>query len=199
MTRFSGLLSVRSLLFVLWLAFSGLPPAVIAQNASSGHEGVPTRSNADVSFGLLKGLAGTWAGQVTTDPPNPDINGPIQATIRVASGGNVVVHEIAPGGVPEPTMIYVEGDRLTLIHYCEAGNRPRLVARKSANPDIVDFDFVDISGSKSPVYLEHFTFNVISPDHHAEDWAFMLPDGNRLYAHFDLKRVKEGVSTASGK
>jgi hypothetical protein len=29
--------------------------------------------------------------------------------MRVASRGNVLVHEIAPGGVPEPTMIYLDG------------------------------------------------------------------------------------------
>ena len=49
----------------------------------------------------------------TTNPPNPDIEGPIQVTLRVASRGNVLVHEIAPGGVPEPTMIYLADDRLT--------------------------------------------------------------------------------------
>jgi hypothetical protein len=32
--------------------------------------------------------------------------------MRVASLGNVVVHEIAPGGLPEPTMIYLDDDRL---------------------------------------------------------------------------------------
>ena len=68
--------------------------------------------------------------------------------MRVASRGSVLVHEIAPGGVPEPTMIYLEGDRLTLVHYCEAGNRPRLVARKSPDEKSVEFDFVDMSGSK---------------------------------------------------
>ena len=66
-----------------------------------------------MSFDALKSLAGTWTGPVTTDPPDPDIDGPIQVTMRVASRGNVLVHEIAPGGVPEPTMIYLEDNRLT--------------------------------------------------------------------------------------
>jgi hypothetical protein len=119
--------------------------------------------------------------------------------MRVASRGNVVIHEIAPGGVPEPTLIYLDDDRLTLVHYCEAGNRPRLVARKSQDPRSVDFDFVDISGSKSPVYLQHFTFTIVDADHHTEDWTFMLPDNTALHAHFDLKRVKAGVPPAPAK
>jgi hypothetical protein len=161
-----------------------------AQSPPAGKDAVAASSDAKISFATLTGLAGTWKGQVTTDPPNPEINGPIQVTMRVASRGSVVVHEIAPGGMPEPTMIYVEDDRLTLVHYCKAGNRPRLVAGKSKDPNSVDFHFFDISGSKNPAYLERFTFTVMDADHHTEDWTFLLPDNQTLHAHFDLKRVK---------
>jgi hypothetical protein len=152
-----------------------------------------------MSFDVLKGLAGKWTGTVTTDPPNPEIDGPIQVTMRTASRGSALVHEIAPGGVPEPTMIYLEGDRLTLVHYCEAGNRPRLVARKSPNHESVEFDFFDISGSTTPTYLNHLVFAIINEDHHTEDWAFILPGNKPLHAHFDLKRAKEGVLPPTGK
>ena len=182
-----------------------LPPAVLciglpslcclafAQNPTPGQEAIAAKSGAQISFAALKSLAGTWTGRVTTDPPNPEIEGPIQVTMRVASRGNVLVHEIAPGGVPEPTMIYVEGDRLTLVHYCEAGNRPRMVARKSPDQKTVEFDFVDISGSTTPAYLQHFVFTILNADHHSEDWTFMLPGNTLLHAHFDLKRAKENV------
>jgi hypothetical protein len=199
MTTFLRIFAVRSFLFVLCIAAFSPCRAAFAQNASARPEALPAHADGQLSFDRLKGLAGTWTGQVTTNPPVPDINGPIQVTMRVASRGNVVVHEIAPGGVPEPTMIYLEDDRLTLVHYCEAGNRPRLVARKSPDPNSVDFDFVDISGSKSPVYLQHFTFTIINADHHTEDWTFMLQDNSVLHAHFDLKRVKEGASPAAAK
>lgn len=87
-------------------------------------------------------------------------------------------------------MIYLEGDRLTLVHYCEAGNRPRLVARKSSDQKTVNFDFLDISGSTEPAYLHDFAFKIVGPDHHIEDWTFMMPGGQQLRAHFDLKRAK---------
>jgi hypothetical protein len=150
----------------------------------------PAESDAQLSFRALKDLAGTWTGRVSTDPPNPEIDGPIQATMRVASAGNVLVHEIAPGGMPEPTVIYLDGDRLTLVHYCEAGNRPRLAARKSTDHKTVEFEFVDISGDRSPAYLRDFVFTVIDSGHHTEDWTFMLPDNKPMHAHFDLKRSK---------
>ena len=86
-------------------------------------------------------------------------------------------------------MIYLEGDRLTLVHYCEAGNRPRMVVRKSPDQKTAEFDFVDISGSTTPAYLHHFVFTIINADHHTEDWTFMLPGDKLLHAHFDLKRA----------
>jgi hypothetical protein len=144
----------------------------------------------NASFDSLKSLAGTWTGTVTTDPHNPDIEGSIQVTMRVASRGSVLEHEIAPGGIPEPTMIYVEHDHLTLVHYCEAGNRPRLVARRSTDPRNVDFEFADISGSTEPVYLRRFVFSIVSADQHTEDWTFQLPGEKQLHAHFDLKRAR---------
>jgi len=153
-----------------------------------------TTSNAAMSFRVLKTLEGTWKGQVTTDPANPDINGPIKVTMHVASRGNVILHEIAPGGMLEPTLIYLDSNRLTMIHYCEAGNRPRLVAGTSPEQKRIEFDFADVSGSREPVYLNHFIFNLIDADNHTEDWTFTLADGSHLHAHFQLKRTKDAAS-----
>jgi hypothetical protein len=197
MATHSRIIQARSFLSLLSIMALSQCCASFAQSPSAGEAALPANSDAEISFGALKGLAGTWTGQITTDPPNPEINGPIQVTMRVASRGNAVVHEIAPGGIPEPTMIYVEDDRLTLVHYCEAGNRTRLVARKSADPNSVDFHFIDISGRKSPAYLERFAFTIIDADHHTEDWTFMLPDNKLLHAHFDLKREKGSTSSAT--
>ena len=171
----------------------------LAQAPSPGQDTISAKRVAGTSFDVLKGLAGSWTGSVTTDPHNPDIEGPIQVTMRVASRGSLLEHEIAPGGVPEPSMIYVEGDRLTLVHYCEAGNRPRLVARSSADPKMVDFEFADLSGSTKPVYLQHFVFTIVSADHHIEDWTFQLPDGKQLHARFDLKRATKSTLTQPGE
>ncbi len=183
----------RSLLLVLCIAASMCRPA-FAQNSAPKPKATPAKSNGEISFDALKTLAGTWNGRVTTNPPNPDIEGPIQVTLRVASRGNVLVHEIAPGGVPEPTMIYLADDRLTLVHYCEAGNRPRMLARKSPDPKVVNFEFVDISGSPAPAYLSAFVFTIIDANHHAEDWTFKLPNDQLLHAHFDLKRGEESAA-----
>jgi hypothetical protein len=122
--------SMKSLFLIVCSAVLSICPISLAQTSSS-QQPIPAKSDAQVSFEALKALAGTWTGRVRTDPHNPDIEGPIQVTMRTASGGSVVMHEMAPKGMPEPTMIYLEGDHLTLVHYCEAGNRRRLETRKS--------------------------------------------------------------------
>lgn len=190
---------MRSLPWVLCVGLLLLCRPAFAQNSPPGGDTTPATTRARVSFEALKGLAGTWTGNVRTDPANPDLDGPIQVTMRVASQGNLVVHEIAPGGVPEPTMIYLDGERLTLVHYCDAGNRPRLVARDSTDPKIADFEFADISGSRSPLYLQHFVFTLLDANRHTEDWTFVLADGKQLHAHFDLKRAVAGATTPPAK
>jgi hypothetical protein len=157
-------------------------------------QGKDTTSNAAISFRVLKTLEGNWNGQVTTDPANPDVNGPIKVMMHVTSHGNTILHEIAPGGMLEPTIIYLDSNLLTMIHYCEAGNRPRLVARTSPDQKRIEFDIADVSGGKEPVYLSHFIFNLTGADNHTEDWTFTLADGSQLHAHFELRRIKDGAS-----
>ncbi len=188
---------MKSLPLVLCIGVLCWCRPALAQNSSAAPKAIPAKSDGQISFDALKSLAGTWTGRVTTDPPNPDIDGPMQVTMRVASSGNVLVHEIAPGGVPEPTMIYPDDNRLTLVHSCEAGNRPRMVARKSPDPKVVKFDFVDISGSTIPVYLHDFAFTIIGANHHTEDWTFKLPGDQMLHAHFDLKHGESAPPPAA--
>src|ERR1700678_1999025 len=94
------------------------------------------QSEAQKSFNQIKTLAGSWEGHVTTIPPAPDTEGKaVQLSLRVTSMGNAVVHEMTGAGRPDDpiTMLYVDGDRLLLTHYCDAGNRPRMVARTASD------------------------------------------------------------------
>jgi hypothetical protein len=68
------------------------------------------------------------------------------------------------------TMLYLDGDRLFLTHYCDAGNRPRMVARTSPNGKTVEFDFLDLSGGNQYGHMYHAVFTVIDANHHTEDW-----------------------------
>jgi hypothetical protein len=150
------------------------------------------QSDAQKTFDRMKTLAGTWEGHVTTAPPMPEMqNAPIKVSLRVTSMGNALMHEMSGPGRPDNpiTMMYLEGDRLMLTHYCDAGNRPRMTGKMSADGKIVHFDFLDISGNTQHGHMQNSMFTVVDDDHHTEDWTFMMGD-KPVQAHFDLQRAK---------
>ena len=157
------------------------------------------QSGAQKSFDQLKNLAGTWEGHVTTVPQQAGMSSDMDAvlvTMRVTSRGNALVHEMkAPGTPDDPsrydhpvTMFYLDGDRLLLTHYCDAGNRPRMVARSSPDGKTVEFDFVDVSGGNQYGHMDHAVFTEIDSNHHTEDWTYMMPGDKPVRAHLDLQR-----------
>ena len=146
-------------------------------------------SGAQKAFDLLKTLAGNWQGPVTTDNAAWSTDKPMSIKITVASHGNALLHEIDTGG-PEVTVFYVENDRLMLVHYCDFGNRPLLVARPSPEGKTVEFDLVGYSGSNAIGHITQGVFTIVDPGRHYEDWTFLLPGDKPVHAHMDLKRVQ---------
>jgi hypothetical protein len=146
-------------------------------------------SDAHKDFDLMKTLAGTWQGPVATDNPAMSMDKPMSLSIRVASHGNALIHELNTGG-PEVTVFYVDSDRLSLIHYCDFGNRPHLVAQPSADGRTVEFDLVGAPGSNQVGHVSHAVFTMIDANHHVEDWTFNLANGKPVHAHMDFKRVQ---------
>ena len=151
------------------------------------------QSDAKQSFTKLKALAGTWEGKVATVPPTPEIEGKLmQVTLRVTSMGNALMHEMTGGGRPDDpiTMFYLDGDRLLLTHYCDAGNRPRMEAKASPDGKTVEFEFLDVAGSTQYGHMHRAVITFVDATHHTEDWTFMLKGDKHVNAHFDLQRTK---------
>lgn len=146
-------------------------------------------SDSQASFSLMKTLAGAWQGSVTTDSPAWATDKPQHLSIRVSSHGNALIHELDTGG-PEVTVLYVEGDHLALMHYCDFGNRPRMIAEPLKDGKVIDFDLVDLSGSDKAGHVSHGTFTIIDSNHHLEDWTFTPPAGKPVHAHLDFKRIQ---------
>jgi hypothetical protein len=178
----------------------GLSTVVFAQSEMHNLAKASAPGNAQASFDEMKTLAGEWEGPVTLTPAQPEMSDgkPLRVTMRVTSRGNAVVHEMQEAGTPpDPTkydhpvtMFYLDEGHLDLVHYCDAGNRPHMVARPSPNNKKVEFDFVRLSGSNQNGHMEHAVFNIIDADHHTEDWTYLMPGDKAMHAHFDLTRVK---------
>jgi hypothetical protein len=157
------------------------------------------QSDAQKSFDTMKTLAGSWKGPVTVDPPDPQMamDGPVMVQMRVTSRGNAIIHEMRDPSKPlDPTknddpitMFYLDNDRLTLVHYCDAGNRPRMEGKVSPDGKKVEFDFLDLSGSNQYGHMYHAVFTIIDANHHTEDWTYLQPGDKPMHAHMDLRRA----------
>ncbi len=87
-------------------------------------------------------------------------------------------------------MLYLDGDRLLLTHYCDAGNRPRMVGKLASDGKTVEFNFLDVAGSTQYGHMHNAVFTIMGPDHHTEEWTFMVEGKPPVRARFDLQRTK---------
>ena len=190
---------MKPLHFVLSLVLLSFASVAYAQDHSADTKPA-SQSDAQKSFAEMKTLAGDWHGRVTIEPPIQSMKGNDQmhVSMRVTSRGNALVHEMQEAGTPVDstkydhpvTMLYLDDNHLTLVHYCDAGNRPRMVARPSADGKKLEFDFVDLSGSNKYGHMYHAVFTIIDDNHHSEDWTYMMPGDKPMHAHLELERSK---------
>jgi hypothetical protein len=185
-----------SVVFALIAATAFAADTASTQSDAHMSSGAPVPSEAQKSFTTMKSLAGEWEGPVAVpDMPEMSNGKPLHVSMRVTSRGNALVHELQEAGAPlDPTkydhpvtMLYVDGEQLTLVHYCDAGNRPRMTGKMSPDGKTIEFEFKDISGSPE-YHMHHSVFTIIDANHHTEDWTFMMKD-KPIHAHFDLHRT----------
>jgi hypothetical protein len=167
-------MDMKSLRLMLSVVLISLSTAAFAQ------------TDAQKSFDKLKTLAGSWEGTMDGKP--------LHVSLRVTSMGNTLMHEITGDGRPDDpiTMFNLDGARLLMTHYCDAGNQPRLVGKVSPDGKTITFDFIDATNllSSQMGHMQHVVFNLIDADHHTELWEFAMADGKPMGGLLDLKRTK---------
>ena len=192
---------MKPLNFALVLGLMSVPSLAFAQAEAHSHPADQVAPSASQkAFDQLKTLEGSWVGQLTTSPQEPTVNGRFaQFSLLVTSRGNAFEHEMSVSGLPDHplTVFYRDEDRLLLTHYCDAGNRPRMVGKVSPDGKTLEFDFLDLSGGNERGHMHHAVFTFIDENHHLEDWTYMMPGDHPMRAHFDLQRTNAGTGTSS--
>lgn len=192
---------MKSLCFALPVILMSFPAAAFAQHE---HGTAPTPvapSEARTSFEALKALAGSWEGTLTPVPVVEGFEGArVKVVIRVTSLGNALMHEMTIAGLPDNpiTMLYLDGERLMLTHYCDMGNRPRMVGKPSPDGKAVAFEVLDISGSTQRGHMADAVFTIVDANHHIEEWTSIYANGRTLTGRFNLQRTK-GASGPFGQ
>lgn len=183
---------MKTMLALLVLVMSTSASAFAQPHASPAAVASPDSKEV---FEKLKTLAGSWVGQVTTFPREPAVDGNFaQISMRVTSLGNALVHEMSISGrLDHPlTMFHLEDDRFVATHYCDAGNRPRMVGTVSPDGKTVEFQFLDLSGQNDYGHMHGVVFTFIDENHHTQDWNWMQPDDKPVRVHLELQRTNAG-------
>lgn len=161
-----------------------LPFPVLPQGEAAHHSATATKSGAaptsaaaiphpdgEKVFERFKALAGRWEGRSTKGWTGT-------SNYSVIARGSVVMglseFTDAPGhGMA--TMIYMDGDRLLLTHYCEARNQPRLVATGvEEGGRVVVFTFLDGTNlaSRDVGHMDKVIVHFPEDDHFTSRWTW---------------------------
>ncbi|MDQ3684968.1 MAG: hypothetical protein M3430_05130 [Acidobacteriota bacterium] len=143
------------------------------------------QSDAQKAFEKMKTLAGSTEGSIGGMS--------MQVTIRLTSAGSAIMHDATRSNMPgnhEITMMYLEGDRLLMTHYSNAGNRQRFEGKLSPDGKSVEFNLLDVAGSTQRGFMKRIMFTTIDANKHVVELTFIQPDGKPLEVRGEFQRTK---------
>lgn len=148
-----------------------------AMDEGKGTKGLDRAATVAV-FERIKKLEGSWRAQSTKGWGDKEV-------FHVIARGTAVTAQSAPAekgaqadGAPNAPMLtvyHLDGDRLMLTHYCEAGNQPRMVANSvDENGRTVHFSFLDATNlpSLSSGHMHSVVMTFVDDNHFSERWSW---------------------------
>ena len=163
-----------------------LAPAAVVLAQGNPPKTTDAQSDAKKAFEKLKTLAGSWEGSI--------MGRTVQVIIRVTAVGSAIMHDATgQSGGPgnhEITMIYLEGYRLLMTHYCDAGNRQRFEGKLSADGSSVEFNLLDVAGPTERGFAKRMVFTMTDANNHVVELIYSMPDGKPVQARGEFRRTK---------
>ena len=143
---------------------------------------------ARAAFERFKGLSGEWRGKSTRGWED-------RTGWRTIAGGSVVMQTSFDAHPNETmvTMIALDQGRLGLIHYCVAGNQPRLVAT-GFSPDGREITFTFRDGGNLPTrdrgHMDQAVYRFIDTDRMTSRWTWYQNGTERWMEEIEYRRVR---------
>src|SRR5215470_4077504 len=160
--------------------------ALVAHAMAAGAQQPAAKSSAESEFDRLKQLAGEW--QATAVENGKAMTATL--TFRLASGGSVLLADLAPGTAHEMiTMFHRDSEDLLATHYCLIGNQPRLRAVAGTDPKVISFEFKDATNlpNQTVPHMGGVRITMIDANHHTEEWN-VVANGQTMIRKFDCRR-----------
>lgn len=113
-------------------------------------------NNPQAAFDTLKGLQGKWAIQ------SEGKTLAISMSYEVGSKGSIVTEQFGK----ELSVFYRDGQGLVMIHFCNAGNQPRLRLRENGPSGVLEFETFEITNLKAPdtSHVQRVIYRLIDPN-----------------------------------
>jgi len=138
------------------------------------------------AFQKMASLAGDWEGK--------DEHGMLAKTnFKVVAANTAVMETLAAPGMEEMVTLYsVNGDKLSIIHYCPTNNQPHMEATPPEGEvkDLV-FEFKDARNMASPAagHQSKLALRFDDADHFTEIWTW-TQNGKDVLMTFHFARKK---------
>ncbi len=132
----------------------------------------------------LSSLEGRWVSKTPY--------GEGEHTFEVSSAGSALREIMGPGTEHEMTNMYtLDGNSVLMVHYCGAGNQPRMRAA-SLEGDRFVFESVSVGDLKAEDehYMGAMTLVIVDEDHVEQHWTSIAGGEVTEMGVFALERVK---------
>ena len=149
---------MRKLFVLLMLGLALMSPALSASQAAPAS-----------AFHSLQALAGDWEGK-------DDHGNTAKTNFKSIAGGTAVMETLTASGMDEMLTLYsIDGDGISLLHYCPTGNQPHLRALPGEDdPKELVFSFQGATNLANPeIGHEHkMVLQFQDKDHITEHWTW---------------------------
>jgi hypothetical protein len=143
-------------------------------------------TKSEAAFKKMQSLAGEWA---STDQHGMQA----KSTFKLIVSDTTIMETLAMSGMEEMVTFYhIDGDAITLVHYCPTNNQPRMRAIPSAaDTNELVFEFEGAANLPSPAtgHQHKLTLHFDDANHITETWVWRK-DGKDTPMVFHLKRQR---------
>jgi len=126
-------------------------------------------TNSEAAFKKMQSLAGEWAG---TDQHGMQA----KSSFKLMVSDTTIMETLAMSGMEEMVTFYhIDGNAITLIHYCPTNNQPRMRAIPgAADVNELIFEFEGAANLPSPAtgHQHKLTLHFEDANHITETWVW---------------------------
>jgi hypothetical protein len=176
------------------LTLSSMLVVAISCCVDSGDAADPTPSPkpSHPAFEKLKKLEGRWSGSATWDQRGKKSGVDFNITYRTTSGGKAIMETMFAGAPGEMvTMYFLEGDDLVLVHYCCAGNQPKMKLETPRDSNLLSFRCLGGTNmTEQDSHMHWARLELVDVDHLKGSWNSMKGGMVEWVAAAELVRQK---------